>query len=66
MKLMLEYVPGADGKEHWWSHWVAWKDTMDKGFAALGTIDSQAESYVIKHTNGRPSGPEDSCWQQQL
>lgn len=27
----------------------------------LEPVDSQAESYVIKHTNGRSSGPEDSC-----
>lgn len=31
-----------------------------KALLLLEPVDSQAESYVITHTDGRPSGPEDS------
>lgn len=45
-----------------------WKGTTEKYFAVfhlpLEPVDSQLKSYVVKHTNERPSDPEESCSQQ--
>lgn len=69
---MLEHVPGAESEECTLGAVAKALGSLEGHhgkalcyvYLPLEPVDSQAKSYIVKHTNVRPSDPEDSCCQQ--
>lgn len=69
MERVLEHVPGADSEERTLGAVAKALGCLEGHhgkalcyvYLPLEPVDSQAKSRVVKHTNERPSGPEDSC-----